>query len=72
MSITINFSPADMALIEAQASANNTTAEEFIRNASAKAARNAAYLAKLDHAAQQVKQGNVVYKTFDELEAMAK
>lgn len=48
MSITIEFTPAEIALIKEQATACNTTAEEFIRQASAKAARNAEYLAKLD------------------------
>ena len=48
MSITIDFTPAEIALIKEQATACNTTAEEFIRQASAKAARNAEYLAKLD------------------------
>ena len=57
MSITIDFSPADMALIEAQASARNTTAEEFIRTASAKAARNAEYLSTLDRAFRQMEEG---------------
>ena len=57
MSITIDFSPADMALIEAQANASNTTAEEFIRNASAKAARNAEYLSMLGRAFRQMEEG---------------
>ena len=58
MSITIDFTPAEIALIREQATACNTTAEEFIRQASAKAARNAEYLAKIDRAFQQLEAGN--------------
>ena len=36
-----------------------------------KARRNAEYLAKLDLAGRQVKEGKVVIKTMEELEAMA-
>ena len=57
MSITIDFSPADIELIKEQAAASNTSAEDFIREASAKAARNASYLAKLDRAFRQSMEG---------------
>ena len=53
MPVTIEFSLDSIAMIREQAAANNTTAEDFIRRASEKAARNAAYLAKLDRAFQQ-------------------
>ncbi|MBO6219102.1 MAG: type II toxin-antitoxin system Phd/YefM family antitoxin [Treponema sp.] len=36
-----------------------------------KARRNAAYLAKLDLADQQIREGKVIEKTMEELEAMA-
>ena len=36
-----------------------------------KARNNAAYLARLDLADEQIRQGKVVVKTMDELEAMA-
>ena len=36
-----------------------------------KARRNAEYLAKLDRADQQIKEGKVVVKTMEELDAMA-
>lgn len=36
-----------------------------------KARKNAAYLARLDLADEQISQGKVVVKTMDELEAMA-
>lgn len=57
MTITIDFNATDMALIEKQATASNTTAEEFIRNASAKAARNAEYLSMLGRAFKQMEEG---------------
>ena len=67
MSVTIDFSPADLQLIEDQATIANITLEDFIK----KAANNAAYLAKLDRADEQVRQGKVIYKTMEELETMA-
>lgn len=39
--------------------------------AMAKAKRNADYLAKLDRSDQQLKEGRVIVKTMEELEAMA-
>ncbi len=71
MSITIDFSPADIALIREQALANNTTAEEFIRQASAKAARNAAYLATIDRGIKQMHEGTGTLITNEQLEALA-
>ena len=38
--------------------------------ATQKAMKNAAYLAKLDRADEQIREGKVVYKTMAELEAM--
>ena len=70
MSITIEFSPADMELIEKQAIASRTTAEEFIRTASAKAARNAEYLARLNQAMKNLEEGKGVYLTDKELEEL--
>ena len=67
MSITIDFSPADMDLIQEQATASNTTAENFIREASAKAARNAAYLAMLAKGFKQAEEGTGTYFTDEEL-----
>ena len=57
MSITIDFSPADLEIITEQAKVGNTSVEEFIRSASAKAARNAEYMAKIDRACQQSIEG---------------
>lgn len=67
MSITIDFSPASMALIKKQAMTQNTTAEEFIRAASEKAARNAEYLAGIERAKKNADAGNCTYLTDDEL-----
>lgn len=44
--------------------------EEY--NALVKAAKNAAYLERIDKAMAQIESGNVVIKTMDELEAMEK
>ena len=41
-------------------------------NMMAKAAKNAQYLSKLDRSIEQIKNGNVVTKTIEELETMAK
>ena len=67
MSVTIDFPPDTLRLIEEEATAANISLEDFIK----KAANNAAYTAKLDRADEQLRQGKVVYKTMEELEAMA-
>ncbi len=54
MSVMLDYAPDDIALIQEQARASNTSVEEFIRQASLKAARNAAYLAKLDRSSEVV------------------
>lgn len=69
MSITIDFSPADMALIQEQATANNKSAEDFIMEAAAKSARNSAYLAMIDRSIKQMHEGTGRFFTDDELEA---
>ena len=71
MTITIDYSPDSIEMIERQAAASNTTAEDFIRKASEKAARNAEYLAMLDRSHQELREGKVIVKTMAELEAMA-
>lgn len=71
MSITINFSPADVEFIAAQAAAGNVSLEEFSKQAILKAAQDAAYLAMLDKSRQEAKEGKVIAKTMTELEAMA-
>ena len=71
IAMTIDFNATDMQLIEKQAAAFHTSAEEFVREMSLKAARNAEYLAMLDRSDEQFHAGKVVRKTMDELEAMA-
>lgn len=71
MSVVIDFSPADMRLVEAQAMAGNISVEEFSRAAVMKAARNAQYLAMLDESERQLREWRVIVKTMAELEAMA-
>ena len=71
MLVTLDYSPSDMQLLKAQADAAGRSVEDFIRESSMKSARNAEYLTKLELARKQVREGNVVYKTMDELEAMA-
>ena len=71
MLVTLDYSPSDMQLLKAQADAAGRSVEDFIRESSMKSARNAEYLTKQELARKQVREGNVVYKTMDELEAMA-
>ena len=68
MTITLDYSPDSIAMIERQAEAESTTIEDFIRKASEKAARNAEYLAKLDRARQEIREGKVVTFSDDEWE----
>lgn len=68
MTITVDYSPADMDIITEQAKAGNTSVEEFVRATSSRAARNAAYLAKLDRARQEIREGKVVTFTDEEWE----
>ncbi len=71
MSITVDLSPADVAFVEEQANAANLSREVFARDAIMKAANNAAYLAKLDEADRQLREGQFRVFTMEELEAMA-
>ena len=71
MSITIDFTPADVEFIQAQASAGNVTLEEFSKQAILKAAQNAAYLAMLDKSRKEQAAGKVIERSLEELEAMA-
>ena len=67
MPITIDFSPADIQLIQ-QATAGNVSIEQFSREAILKAARNAEYIAKLRKSEEQINQGNVVKFSDEEWE----
>ncbi len=68
MSITIDFTPADIQLIQQQATAGNVSIEQFSREAILKAARNAEYIAKLRKSEEQINQGNVVKFSDEEWE----
>lgn len=57
MSITIDLSPAEVQFVQEQAAAGNISVEQFSKDAIMKAARNAAYLAKLDRAFKQSIEG---------------
>ena len=68
MSITVNFSPADTALVQERAAAINVSIEEYIRQAVLKDANNYAYLAKLELSREQIQNGQVVTFSDDEWE----
>ena len=70
MTVTIEYSPDSLALIREQAAASNTTAEDFIRAASEKAARNAEYLAKIDRAVQSMREGRGTVLTDEQLRSL--
>ena len=57
MSITLDFTPTDIELIQAQATANNLNIEEFSRKIIMKAIHNAAYMAMIDQGVQQIANG---------------
>mgnify|MGYP002623660207 CR=1 FL=1 len=69
MSITIDFSPADMKMLQVQATAGNVSVEEFSRNAIMKAAKNAEYLAELRRRTKDIREcKNMVSFTDEEWE----
>ncbi|MBR3457140.1 MAG: hypothetical protein IKH16_03155 [Selenomonadaceae bacterium] len=57
MSITLDFTPTDIELIQAQATASNLSIEEFSRNIIIKTIHNAAYMAMIDQGLQQIAKG---------------
>ncbi|MBR2215241.1 MAG: hypothetical protein IJ849_05730 [Selenomonadaceae bacterium] len=57
MSITIDFNAADVQMLQAQATAQNISVEEFSHKTIMKALRNAEYLAKIDRGIGQMKAG---------------
>lgn len=67
MSITIALSPKDTELVRAQALAGGMSMEEFSYAATMKAAKNAAYLAKIDRAIKNLDEGKGIYVTDEEL-----
>lgn len=71
MTVSVNFNEADSTLLENAASHNQISASEFVHEAAMKAARNAAYLAKLNRADEQIKSGKYRIVSWEELEALA-
>ncbi len=67
MMVSINFNDEETAMLNFYAEEKNISIQEAVK----KAVRNAAYLAKLDRADEQIRNGQVVVKTMEELEAMA-
>ena len=57
MSITLDFTPADIELIQAQAAASNLSIEEFSRKIIMKTIHNATYLSMIDKGMQQIANG---------------
>ena len=70
MSIIIDLSPSDVQFVQEQATAENVSVEQFSRDAIMKAARNAAYLAKLDKGFKQMAEGRFTHFTDEELRQM--
>ncbi len=66
MLITMDFSPADIMLIQKHAEASNLSMEDFTRDTVMKAVRNAEYLAKIDRAYKNLEEGKG--KTFTDEE----
>ena len=68
MSITIDLPPATMKFVEEQAVAQNVGVEEYALSVFNKAIHNAEYLAKIDRAFQNEKEGKFTTFTHEEWE----
>ena len=71
MKLTLNLNEAEFALASKYATQGQVSVENIILESAMKSLRNAEYLAKLDRADEQIRKGQVVVKTMEELEAMA-
>ena len=71
MGLSVNFNESDSTQIENVANNNKISAPEFVREVTMKAVRNAAYLAKLNRADEQIKSGKYRIVSWEELEALA-
>ena len=67
MSITFDIDALDAKLIQQQAASSNMDVSDFAREATMKAARNAAYLAKIDRGIKQMHEGSGTIFTDEEL-----
>jgi len=71
MSITVDFSPADVQLIRSRASEEKMELSEFIRQTMLKYVRNAAYLAEIDRRTEDIRRGkNIISFTDEEWDRM--
>ena len=68
MNISITLNDDEAALVSEYAAKSQVSVSEFAREATTKAARNAAYLAKLAHADEQIREGKIVTFTSEEWE----
>ena len=71
MTVTLNLNEAEFALASKYAAQGQVSVENIILESAMKSLRNAEYLSKLDRADEQIRSGQVVVKTIEELEAMA-
>ena len=79
MELALSFSDADAARIKNYVAKKNMSIIDYAKRAVMKpideedslAAKNAEYLAMLDESDRQLKEGRVIIKTMEELEAMA-
>ena len=71
MTVTLNLNEAEFALASKYAAQGQVSVENIILESAMKSLRNAEYLSKLDRADEQIRNGQVVVKTMEELEAMA-
>ena len=71
MTVTLNLNEAESALVSKYAAQSQVSVEHIILESAMKSLRNAEYLAKLNRADEQIRNGQVVVKTMEELEAMA-
>ena len=70
MSITVDFSPADAQIIQHMADMKQMSISEYIQGLTINAIREEE-LERIDRRLAEAKSGKVVYKTMEELEAMA-
>lgn len=68
MQLTIDFSPADIVLMQERATATNVNIEDYVRETVLKETNNSAYLSKLEMSREQIRNGQVVTFSDEEWE----
>ena len=68
MQLTIDFSPADIVLMQERATATNVNIEDYVRKTVLKETNNSAYLSKLEMSREQIRNGQVVTFSDEEWE----